>query len=253
MIDYRLATSNDISEIENVLSRVNLYSNGVSSTIDSCIVAVDNKKIIGTAAIEYCNKYALLKSFAVHPAFQNKGVGEKLFYNILPLCYQHDIETIFLLTLTASEYFKKLNFQSQDRNRVPKDLSKTYEFQTLCPSTASCLSLRLDQVMQYYPKTSLLLKDDIDGVKQWGVSLKNTQFTFFEVEANKEFEMHTHESEQITYVLEGELYFKTEIETICVKAGETIAIPSNLQHGAFTKNMPLKAVDAWSPINNKYK
>lgn len=64
--------------------------------------------------------------------------------------------------------------------------------------------------------------------------------------------MHNHESEQITYVLEGELYFKTNTETICVKAGETIAIPSNLRHGAFTKEKALKAVDAWSLINSNY-
>ncbi len=43
------------------------------------------------------------------------------------------------------------------------------------------------------------------------------------------------------------------IKIICVKPGEVIAIPSNAPHGAFTKETAVKAVDAWSPIMDKYK
>ncbi len=36
-------------------------------------------------------------------------------------------------------------------------------------------------------------------------------------------------------------------------AGEVIAIPSNEKHSAYTKDIPVKAVDAWSPIRAEYK
>lgn len=86
----------------------------------------------------------------------------------------------------------------------------------------------------------------------WGVSLDNTQLTYFEVDPNCTFDAHTHESEQITMVMEGELYFTLENETICVKKGEVIAIPSMEKHGAFTKQLAVKAVDTWSPVMKKY-
>jgi quercetin dioxygenase-like cupin family protein len=41
--------------------------------------------------------------------------------------------------------------------------------------------------------------------------------------------------------------------TICVKKGEIIAIPSNIPHAAFTTESTVKAVDAWSPIMEKYR
>ncbi len=87
----------------------------------------------------------------------------------------------------------------------------------------------------------------------WSVALEKTMFTYFEIEPNSCFDMHSHPSEQITMVLEGEFFFKVKNRTICVKEGEVIAIPSNTPHAACTKKNPVKAVDAWSPVREKYK
>lgn len=107
--------------------------------------------------------------------------------------------------------------------------------------------------VQYYPKEQLTLKSDVVGAKMWGVALDNTQLTYFEVEPNCTFAMHTHTSEQITMVLAGELFFELEDKTVCVKEGEVIAIPYNAPHAVYTKDKPVKAVDAWSPVMHKYK
>jgi quercetin dioxygenase-like cupin family protein len=77
--------------------------------------------------------------------------------------------------------------------------------------------------------------------------------TYFEVQPDSFFESHSHESEQITLVLEGELFFEVNERIIGVKSGEVIAIPSNLPHAVFTRDASVKAVDAWSPIMEKYK
>ncbi|MFQ5901523.1 MAG: cupin domain-containing protein [Thermodesulfobacteriota bacterium] len=78
-------------------------------------------------------------------------------------------------------------------------------------------------------------------------------FTYFEVEPNSRFKMHSHDSEQITMILKGELFFEIAERTICIKEGEVIAIPSNSSHAAFTREQSVKAVDAWSPVMDKYK
>ena len=53
-------------------------------------------------------------------------------------------------------------------------------------------------------------------------------------------------------MLEGELYFETSAGTARVAAGEVMAIPAEVEHAVYTKEMAAKAVDAWSPINEKY-
>jgi quercetin dioxygenase-like cupin family protein len=105
----------------------------------------------------------------------------------------------------------------------------------------------------YYPREKLRLQADVDGAKMWAVALEKTMFTYFEVEPHCRFERHEHESEQITMVLEGDLYFEVDTRVLCVGAGEVIAIPSSVPHAVFTKDKPVKAVDAWSPVMEMYK
>jgi quercetin dioxygenase-like cupin family protein len=107
--------------------------------------------------------------------------------------------------------------------------------------------------MKYYPKEKLKLVEDVPGARQWAVALDQTMLTYFEVDPNCRFESHAHESEQITMVIEGVLYFEQEETVIGVRAGESIAIPSNARHAVFTKEAAVKAVDAWSPVMEKYR
>ena len=109
------------------------------------------------------------------------------------------------------------------------------------------------QELIYFPKSRLGLHSDIPGAKKWAVALDRTMLTYFEVDSHCRFESHTHESEQITLVLEGVLYFEQDEKTIGVNAGEVIAIPSHASHAGFTKDQPARAVDAWSPVMAQYR
>ncbi len=44
--------------------------------------------------------------------------------------------------------------------------------------------------------------------------------------------LHSHENEQITYILEGALKFSLQGKEIIVRAGEILVIPSNVPHSA---------------------
>jgi len=60
---------------------------------------------------------------------------------------------------------------------------------------------------------------------------------------------HSHENEQITYVLEGALHFwlgEDEKEEVVVHAGEVLTIPSNLPHKALALEDTLD-VDIFCP------
>ena len=109
------------------------------------------------------------------------------------------------------------------------------------------------RTIEYYPKDNLPLKQDVPGAKMWAVALEQSMLTYFEVAPNSRFDMHKHKSEQITHVLEGVLYFETREQTVAVKAGDVIAIPSNVEHAVHTKNDSVRAVDAWSPVREEYR
>lgn len=60
---------------------------------------------------------------------------------------------------------------------------------------------------------------------------------------------HSHENEQITYILEGALHFwlgEDEQEQVVVRAGEVLLIPANLPHKAEALEDTLD-VDIFSP------
>ncbi len=94
--------------------------------------------------------------------------------------------------------------------------------------------------------------DAVSGASFWSIEGSNVQFTWFDVPADTNFPTHKHESEQITYVLEGELFFKSENSIYKLSVGDCILIPGNIDHEVWTGTCSVKAIDAWSPVNKAY-
>jgi quercetin dioxygenase-like cupin family protein len=62
---------------------------------------------------------------------------------------------------------------------------------------------------------------------------------------------HHHESEQITYILEGALKFELEGKEVIVRQGEVLHIPSNVPHRAVALEDTLD-LDIFSPIRTDW-
>ena len=62
---------------------------------------------------------------------------------------------------------------------------------------------------------------------------------------------HHHESEQITYILEGALKFEIDGKEIVVAKGEVLRIPSNVPHRAVALEDTLD-LDIFSPIRQDW-
>jgi len=62
---------------------------------------------------------------------------------------------------------------------------------------------------------------------------------------------HHHESEQITYIIEGALKFELEGKEVVVHAGEVLHIPSNVPHRAVALEDTLD-LDIFSPIRHDW-
>jgi quercetin dioxygenase-like cupin family protein len=105
----------------------------------------------------------------------------------------------------------------------------------------------------FYPSDNHEVKlDEETQSRYWAVKSENLMFTYFEVEPGVRFSRHSHSSEQMTYVLEGVLFFELDDQVFAVKKGDLISIPSFKMHSVWTESEGAKAVDAWSPVNDKY-
>jgi quercetin dioxygenase-like cupin family protein len=62
---------------------------------------------------------------------------------------------------------------------------------------------------------------------------------------------HHHESEQITYIMEGALRFELEGRSVVVRKGEVLTIPSNVPHRAVALEDTLD-LDIFSPIRQDW-
>jgi quercetin dioxygenase-like cupin family protein len=62
---------------------------------------------------------------------------------------------------------------------------------------------------------------------------------------------HQHESEQLTYILEGALKFELEGREVIVRQGEVLHIPSNVPHRAVALEDTLD-LDIFSPIRTDW-
>lgn len=254
MIDivYSFANSSDTTDIKQLLSKCGLPQEGILDDLKHFLTAKSNGKLIGVIGLEIYGSSGLIRSFAVSAEFRRNGIGKNLYTRLMAHAYLQNIRDLYLLTTTAEDFFKKLGFTRIDRNLAPTSLKSSLEFQTLCPISAVCMVKHLNKEAIYFSQDILRLKPDVEGAKMWGVALDKTLLTYFELEPNCRFDKHTHESEQITMVLDGELFFELENGIFCVGKNEVIAIPSNITHTVFTREKTAKAVDAWSPVMPQY-
>lgn len=68
-----------------------------------------------------------------------------------------------------------------------------------------------------------------------------------EFQPHTEAPVHSHEEEQITYVLEGEFEFEVNGEKRWLRPGMGVAIPPHAQHGARTFDSRCVEIDVFHP------
>ncbi len=117
--------------------------------IRSCLlrhfwVAGGIKSLTGVVGLEILGKEALLRSLAVASHARGKGLGKQLTAKVEQHAQNSQVDTLYLLTLTAAEFFKKLGYQVMKREDAPATLQNTTEFQGICPVSATCLTKSLN-------------------------------------------------------------------------------------------------------------
>ena len=251
-IEYCSATDTDLPAINALLTNCHLPGHGIELHTDNCLVARDDSRLVGTIALEPCGRSALLRSLAVAPDYRGRSLGRNLSAKMISYARLLGVERLYLLTTNAERYFAVLGFQRVERSEAPTQIQATSQFHSLCPKSAVCMVHDIRREAIHATAELLRMRPDVPGARMWAVSLEHTMLTYFEVEPRSRFEPHSHESEQITMVLTGELFFEVQGVVHCIRPGEVIAIPSSLPHSVWTEALAVTAIDAWSPVMRKY-
>jgi amino-acid N-acetyltransferase len=139
MIEIDRATPADAEAIFRLLEDNDLPLDGLSEHLATTIVARADGRIVGSAALEVYGEGALLRSVAVAPALQRRGLGHELTDAAFQLAHDIGAPAVYLLTTTAEAYFPRFGFERVDRAQVPETIKASVEFTSACPSSATVM------------------------------------------------------------------------------------------------------------------
>jgi amino-acid N-acetyltransferase len=142
----RSARPDDLEQVESALRDADLPLDGLRDQFGAgYAVAEVNGELIGVEGIEVYGSDGLLRSAAVVSAWRGKGVGDALTRDRIEWAKRHGLKSLYLLTMTAGDYWPRFGFQRADRNIAPKEMQQSPEFTEACPSTALFMALPLQK------------------------------------------------------------------------------------------------------------
>jgi amino-acid N-acetyltransferase len=139
------AKQEELPEILALLDECELPKEGLAAHLSTTLVARYGKEIVGCSALELYQEYALLRSVAVKPSFRGRRLAVRLTRAALDLAKHHMVVAVYLLTETANTFFSKLGFVAIPHSDVPRNVQGSVEFTTLCPDTATVMTMSLGQ------------------------------------------------------------------------------------------------------------
>jgi len=137
------ARTEELPEILALLDECDLPKQGLADHLDTTLIARDGMSIVGCAALELYQEYALLRSLAVRATHRKRGLGTRLTKATLDMARDHEVSAVYLLTETASAFFPRLGFRPTQRSKVPQKVQSSIEFTTLCPESAAVMKIKL--------------------------------------------------------------------------------------------------------------
>ncbi|GGC06256.1 MULTISPECIES: arsenic resistance N-acetyltransferase ArsN2 [Dyadobacter] len=120
----------------SLLKDAGLLTEDLPAGLPDFLLARQEGALVGVAGIELYREVGLLRSVAVRPDHQGKGIARKLVEQLLANADTKELEAIYLITTTADHYFDRYGFAVVNREQVPEAIQQTKQFSGLCPTSA---------------------------------------------------------------------------------------------------------------------
>ena len=137
----RLGQDADLAAVLALLQAAGLPTADLTSVASLHLWVLEAEdSLIGVVGMERFGARALLRSLAVAPSYQQRGMGRRLVARLEREAQADDVEQLVLLTETAEKFFCAIGYEVIDRRHVPEDIKQSAEFRSLCPASAICMS-----------------------------------------------------------------------------------------------------------------
>jgi amino-acid N-acetyltransferase len=129
----------NLNYVKGLLNRNELPVQDLEAAPAEFYCATADDEQVGIGGLERYGDVGLLRSVVVEAPKRGQGYGTMLCEALETTARDNGIETLYLLTTTASEFFATEGYSTVERSAVPDAIRSTTEFTDLCPSTATCM------------------------------------------------------------------------------------------------------------------
>lgn len=133
----------DLAQLEALLRANQLPADDCAEQTAYFCAVYEGDQLLAAGAIEPVEQYGLLRSVVVLEGCRGMGLARDITAHLLQRAREEGRLAIYLLTETAEAYFAALGFSAVPRADVPQALTRTRQFSSLCPDSASCMCLPL--------------------------------------------------------------------------------------------------------------
>jgi amino-acid N-acetyltransferase len=100
-------------------------------------------ELAGMVGLECHGRVGLLRSLAVAQQQRGTGLGAVMAAHAERRADEFGLDELYLLTMTAADFFKRLGYRAADRSDVPDAIRGTAQFSGLCPSSSAVMAKRV--------------------------------------------------------------------------------------------------------------
>ena len=135
----REAERSELPEVLGLLEECGLPNEGVEEHLDSFLVARENQALVGAIGLECYGDAGLLRSLAVRVSERGRGLGARLVEALSRRAKERGINTIYLLTESAEDFFPRFGFERIPREGLDARLEASKELHGVCPDSATAM------------------------------------------------------------------------------------------------------------------
>jgi len=136
--------ADDLADVETLLAETDLPSEDLRDGAGTFFVGVseDDERAggrVGVGGIENHGDVGLLRSVVVEPELRGEGYGTALCAALEGRARADGVDTLYLLTTTAADFFASRGYEQIERSAAPAAIRETTQFAQLCPDAAVCM------------------------------------------------------------------------------------------------------------------
>lgn len=139
LMELKSVATKDLVLIENLLKENQLPCQDISEKLADLFIGYIGSERVGIGGLEIYEDSGLLRSLVIETAFRGKGYGKAFTMKLIEYAKNRGIREVYLLTITATNFFTKIGFARVERSAVPLAIQNTSQFTGLCPASAVCL------------------------------------------------------------------------------------------------------------------